>query len=74
MNDDQLHEKYQLWWSNRTQDEYKLHETIIDYDDAFLKIWLSEKILYVGIFIPLFLKIWKNYISTCHLQNGCTVF
>ena len=37
MNDDQLHEKYQLWWSNRTQDEYKLHETIIDYDDAFFE-------------------------------------
>ena len=37
MNDDQLHEKYKLWWSNRTQDEYELHETIMYYDDAFFE-------------------------------------
>ena len=43
MNDDQLHEKYQLWWSNRTQDEYKLHETIIDYDDAFFEDMAFQK-------------------------------
>lgn len=43
MDGNQLHEKYQLWWSNRTQDEYKLHETIIDYDEYFFEDMAFQK-------------------------------